>query len=116
MRIYLAGRFEDRFRLRAYRDRLVMAGHVVTSTWLDQPEGISHENPEAPYREIAEKDFGEITSSDALIVDTESVAPRGGREVEVGYALAQGLPVYVRGPRRNVFHHLCSAIEEWATP
>ena len=54
----------------------------------------------------ANRDYSEVLQSELLIVDTVDVNDRGGREVEVGLALAFGLGVWVVGPRRNVFHYL----------
>lgn len=60
------------------------------------------------WKKLALKDLCEINASDLLILDTEDVTPRGGREVELGFALGrfQEKIIYMVGPVRNVFHTL----------
>ena len=113
MTVYLAGLFESRARLRVERDRLIVAGLTVNSTWLDAPEDVTYAKPEAPYGQIARKDLDEVDAADLLILDTLDVTPRGGREFEAGYAVGRGKPVLVVGPARNVFHHLFLRFESW---
>jgi hypothetical protein len=115
LRIYIAGWFGAKDRLRLVRDRIHALGvGEVVSTWLDEetaaPEavGINYVVGATPEqcREYAIRDMGEVRYSDLLILDTSDVNPRGGREVEYGLALANGLAVWIVGPRRNVFHYV----------
>jgi hypothetical protein len=124
LNIYVAGWFGAKDRLRVVRDRLEAAkvGRVI-GTWLDEETGA----PESPglttvgggitpdqCREYAIRDLGEVRFSDLLIIDTQDVNPRGGREVEFGIALAFGVAVWVVGPKRNVFHYLAQGhFETW---
>jgi nucleoside 2-deoxyribosyltransferase len=108
LKIYIASFFDTRTRLRPYRDQLWSLGHEVVSSWLDEtakPAGMSHDDF---WRKLAMKDVAEVKSADLLIVDTMDVTPRGGREVELGVALAsfQQKQVFIVGPVRNVFHQL----------
>ena len=110
-KVYVAGWFGSQKRLQAERDRLREYGYVVTSSWLNEavadPTKITtHDLLPESNQLLAAKDFWEITESNVLIVDTIDVSDRGGREVEMGYALAHKIPVIVIGPRRNVFHFL----------
>ena len=43
--------------------------------------------------------------SDAVVVFTDTPSTTGGRHVEVGIALAHRIPVFIIGPRENVFHY-----------
>jgi hypothetical protein len=114
LRIYIAGWFGAQDRLRLERDRIHALGvGEVVGTWLDEEEGPAPATIIEPSditpeqcREYAIRDLGEVRYSDLLILDTQDVNPRGGREVEYGMALATGLSVWVVGPRRNVFHYI----------
>ena len=108
MKIYIAGFFDTRERLRPVRDKMWQMGHQVLSHWLDEvskPEGMEEE---VWWRKLALRDLVDVYASDLLIVDTLDVTPRGGREVEFGFALSrfQDQQVWVVGPYRNVFHRL----------
>src|SRR3990167_7149775 len=60
------------------------------------------------FKKLAIKDLAEIKSCDLIIVDTQEITPRGGREVELGFALGQHQSklIYIVGPKRNIFHEL----------
>ena len=108
MKIYIASFFDDRHRLRPHADVLWAKGHEVVSTWLNEVARAENMTTEEFWRKLAIKDLAEINACDALILDTFSVTPRGGREVELGFALGrfQSKLVYLVGPVRNVFHTL----------
>jgi hypothetical protein len=40
---------------------------------------------------------------------------RGGKHVELGAALAMDMPVYLIGPRSNIFHHHLLVTQVWET-
>ena len=108
MRIYISGCFESRSRLAARRGEVEARGHGVASSWLDEPDQkgpVVLSDPEKCL-EYAQRDYSEVLASELLIVDTEDTNTRGGREVEVGIALAFGRKLWVVGPRRNIFHYL----------
>jgi len=103
MKVYLAARFERRIELVAHRTALEIAGHTVTASWLD-----ACDTDECTARE-AQIDFDEVRAADILIFfaeDPKTAWPRGSRCVEYGVALQMGKPIYVVGPRENVFHLL----------
>lgn len=111
MKIYIAGHFPCRYRLRPFRDQLQAMGHLVVSSWLDTPDvfdSISgdHGDDQAICSRTASRDMADIAKAQTLILDTIAEDPNGGREVEFG--LAEGLPRYIVGPYRNVFHRLAS--------
>lgn len=108
MRIYIAGFFDTRERLRPIRDSLWRLGHEVLSTWLDEVAPAAEMDEETFSRKLAFRDLAEIRSADLLLVDTFDETPRGGREVEYGFALGrfQGISIWIVGPYRNVFHRL----------
>ena len=108
MKVYLAGRFGDRETLRELRGVLTRAGVMVTSRWLN-----SHHQAEDPTDEelgqYAYEDLRDIDDADVLVLWNplhHHRSGRGGRHVELGYALAKGKRVILIGQRENVFHHL----------
>lgn len=108
MKIYVASFFDTRTRIRPYADQLWHKGHELTSSWLNEtakPDGMSKE---VFWKKLAIKDLAEVKQADMIIVDTIDVTPRGGREVEYGFALAhfQTKHAWIVGPVRNVFHEL----------
>lgn len=110
VRLYLAGVFESKERLLPIKRELTTWGFEITSGWLLEPTvetyGLTAIEAvgEGLATHYALRDIGNVRQSDWLIVDTLEPSPRGGREVEVGLAMAWGKPVYVVGPSRNVFH------------
>ena len=110
-KIYIAGWFGSQARLRKEKARFERRGDVVTSSWLQEkvadPTKITTTDllPDSNQL-LAAKDFWEIDESDVVIIDSRDVSDRGGREVELGYALGHKIPVVLIGPRRNVFHYL----------
>lgn len=107
MKVYLAARYEENGRMRDWRDVLVGHGIVVTSRWID---GGHEDMTESRFAAYAEEDLLDVEQADALVMlsDREHFRTgRGGRHVEVGYALARGKRVILVGDRENVFHWLC---------
>lgn len=114
--IYIAGKYTSQARLREMRGKLRELGYQCESSWLD--EVATDENAsEKKMIENARRDIKEVTEADVLIIDTLDESTTGGREVELGIALAtpiSGLPpqydlnttINLVGPRRNIFHHL----------
>lgn len=105
MRVYISGLWESRERIARWGPIFRAAGHEVTSSWLEEG-GVGRGCDILQEQMTSGKDIQEIASSDLLVVDTFDVDAYGGREVEVGIALALHIPVVVVGPRRNIFHSL----------
>lgn len=83
-------------------------GHEITSSWLYEVAKQQNMSFDEFYKKLAIKDLAEIHAADLIIVDTTDITPRGGREVELGYALGQHQKklAFIVGPARNVFHTL----------
>ena len=84
-KIYLASRYENRFRLRPFHEYLKAIGHTLTSTWIFRDEP----TPAA----TAQKDLDAIDEADTIVVWVDPVGR--GHFVEYGYAIAKGLDVFV---------------------
>lgn len=123
MRVYIAAPYFARDALRNYEFELQARGHESTATWL----GASHEidinalgtapgASDSYAMDHALQDYEDVSRSDALILVTWDRAVgmcpvgtvygpnSGGRHVEAGMALAQGIPVIVFGEPENIFH------------
>lgn len=103
MRLYVAGPFPMRRKLRSFRDDVQALGHVVTATWVDvepDEDDVSWDDRTS----AAHQCLAEVADADVLAIVT--AAPelgRGGRHVELGWALALDKLVWRIGPRSNIF-------------
>jgi nucleoside 2-deoxyribosyltransferase len=110
--IYLAAPYRRRDELRAIAEELASFGVRPTSRWLLEDFSLNVKLTELPDElntNIAEMDLADIISADGFLFfaeDANNQPPRGGRHVEFGYALAQGLQMYVIGDKENIFHYL----------
>jgi nucleoside 2-deoxyribosyltransferase len=113
MRIYLAASFKAQEAMKARRDGLHAAGYKVTSRWLDV-ERVAPGDVQSTHHGIS--DLEDIQSSDIVIIDTNEPTTTGGFNVELGYALGQGIPVLYTGPRVNIFfgHPGVTHYTEWS--
>ena len=120
MKVYLAARYSRRDELREYKTALEAIGVEITSRWLNETEPLDSqmvEHSEAFYVETATIDFQDVDAADALVFFSENPLvgwPRGGRHVEYGYAFKGNKPIYVVGPKENVFHYI-GMVKHFAT-
>lgn len=114
MKVYLAARYSRRDEMRARRDQLARAGHIVTSCWLDQPYEAAEALAPHLYARIAKQDLADLWNAEAVIAFTEPTSvpndSRGGRHVEFGLAVAWHKAIFIVGPRENIFHYLVEAL------
>jgi len=110
LKLYLAGRYGRRKELLGYANTLKEQGHTITSRWLNgEHEYADSNSTEEQERSWAKDDLDDIDSCDMLIAFTEcggksaSGASRGGRHVELGYALGMLKEVIVCGEAENIF-------------
>ena len=126
-RFYVSARFGRQQEARQVADHVTRAtGWDCTASWLTvnpAEDEAAHTDPTV-MREAAWNDLSDIGRADVMFCLTENLsrltwlAPiqgiaRGGRHVEVGYALTR-IPVILIGPRENVFHGLCVAVDSVA--
>ena len=113
MKVYIAGKFSSRYRLRPIKFKLKQLGFDVLSDWidnnpLDETIGGDYDSignhPDASH-DIAERDRQQVLECRIFIIDTQDKSETGGRECELGMALMRDVPYIFRvGPIRNVFH------------
>jgi hypothetical protein len=101
--VYIAGKFSAQARLREIRGRIRQARILVTSSWMDEVAG-EYPVPRQRSLNTGSVDLREVAMAELLVLDTLDVTETGGREVEFGFALAQGTRTWLVGPVRNIFH------------
>ena len=110
MKFYLSSRYGRIHEMQAMAAWLRNQGHTVTSTWLDGDESLDTDTPSHDVaREWAFADIEDIRAADCLVAFTEqpqSPWSRGGRHVELGYAMGMGKSTVVVGPLENIFCHV----------
>lgn len=109
-RIYPAGQYAKRERIKSFAQKLRAKGHEVTARWLNEtlsPTVSMADVPEDDLRSFAVSDLRDIEDADILTLHAEphdKQPPRGGRHFECGYAYALGKLILVIGDRENIFH------------
>lgn len=104
IKIYIAGKYTARLRLQRYKRQLIKLGYNIVSSWLDQHEGDYETITNEALRTLAIRDAREVGEAEVLIIDTLDETNTGGREVELGMAIAQNKCIFLVGPVRNLFH------------
>ena len=96
LKIYVAGKLEDKDRVRVIQAMLRNAGHEITVDWTTNSQNS---------RVQAIKDLRGVADADILVAVFEKDLPYKGTYVELGAALALGKPVYILGPnaRKCIF-------------
>ena len=111
-KIYLAAGFSRKEEIKKYAAELTALGFEITSSWLYErisPSTELHQVTRRYLREHAQRDLTDIQKADALVLFTQSPTKpfvRGGRMHEAGYAMGLKKPLYLCGPRENIFHYL----------
>lgn len=105
MKIYVASAFQDFERTRAVQALARRRYHEITFDWT-QEVGKVESGAESPdyARECAEKDFMGVIHADVVIVLTPIATRKDlgcGLWVELGVAVAQGVPAVVAGEQRE---------------
>ena len=101
-RAYIAGPFEDRFRLRVHRDWIRQYYPGTSCAWMDWPEGTPSMPDDVTARRESNRDLAEIRLSQLFILDDTTSGGRG-KYVEFGWALGQAIATWVVGESRCVF-------------
>ena len=113
MKIYLAAAYQRQAEMREYRKVLERLPDVaVVSSWLDQEhEDDGQESvPFDVMRKCSQQDLLDIRSCDMFVCFASTPDKpwnRGGRHVELGYALGHHKRCIVIGEGETIFHTLC---------
>lgn len=110
MKFYIAARYSRLPEMQGYARQLRALGHTVDAEWLDGEHADEDEDPVFfRAQTFAMIDLFDVSQVDVMICFTEEprgVHTRGGRHFEAGYAYGLGIPLWVVGPRENVFYYL----------
>lgn len=103
---YLAARWSRIRELRTYATRLEDLGHKVTSRWLWRTDENCEDLSDDAAASVAAEDLADVLAADTVLLFTETprqTKTRGGRLVEMGFALGRGKTVVTIGPAENIF-------------
>jgi nucleoside 2-deoxyribosyltransferase len=89
LKVYVAGKWEEKDRIREVQQQLRDAGHTITYDWTSYEGGLTQEQ--------AIFDTDGVYDADALVAVYEKDLKYSGAMVELGMALAVGVPVHVLG-------------------
>ena len=111
MKIYLAARYNRYQEMQSVAADLLAEGHTITSRWISGSHGASDSDVGGlELTRFAEEDLEDLKTAHLVVSFTEEpkalTSSRGGRHVELGFALALGKRVIIIGSRENVFHYL----------
>ena len=108
MKVYVASRYEDAPRMNEWRVFLERQGWTVTSRWINGSHDLRVDARHDEERtRFAMEGIEDLLSADVMVLHNPRSfhrTGRGGRHVETGIAIIQGIPVVLVGERENVFH------------
>lgn len=90
MKIYVAGKWEEKERVREVQEQLRAAGHTITHDWTMEPVG-------AVRLDCALMDKQGVLDAEAYVGVFEKDLPYKGAMSELGIAVATGIPIYILG-------------------
>lgn len=108
LKLYLAGRWQQRSYIATLATDLQSRGFTITSRWLKM------EHTKLSKQACATVDLEDIDEANILVSFTELPDVgynTGGRHVEFGYAYAEGKCLILVGPVENIFHELPGVIK-----
>lgn len=102
-KVYIAARYERRLEMLEHQKDIESRGIRVISRWIKHGPECDKIGP--AYSALADR--ADLVKADVLLFfSEEGPFPRGGRHVEFGMALGMLRPIFVVGPKENVFHHI----------
>jgi nucleoside 2-deoxyribosyltransferase len=100
MKIYVAGKFDEKQQARGAMAQLRALGHEITYDWTQHPE----EQSESNLQHAADCDLDGVLRADAvLMLLTDPLYAYRGSFTELGAALASKRPVYAVCPDANAY-------------
>lgn len=112
LRVFLSAPFERRADLREIAAQLAQRDLEVVSRWINAPDHVTEENASQVVREAAiERDLEDIVACDVFVAFAWD-GGRGGRHVELGFALSCATATHGASPSillvgepQHLFHH-----------
>ncbi len=109
--IYVAASVHNQNQAIRLALRLIRAGFVVTSRWLDfdfsttvTEDPWKYSNSRERHETWGVRDIEDVAAADTLVLLANVASSSGGYHVELGLALGQNKNVLVIGDRKNVFY------------
>lgn len=96
MRIYVAGKYQEREFVRTIYDKLKLMGHSITVDWTNH-DVLPEDDIKELLGKFAEEDIAGVTEADLLIAVLVNQHEYKGLWVEMGVALGLEKPVYILG-------------------
>ncbi len=96
MKIYVAGKYEDKDRVRFIHQLLIQMGHEITLDWTNH-EIYPNDAIAERLLEFASDDIKGVKEADLYIGLMTIPYQYKGLYVEMGVALGKGIPVYIIG-------------------
>src|SRR5687768_7079977 len=90
MKIYVAGKYEEKRRVRQVQDKLKAAGHAIIHDWTREPKTWSR-------AAVALADRQAVMDAEAYVGVFEKDLPYKGAFTEMGIAIAKNIPIYILG-------------------
>jgi len=117
-KIYIAASFHGAARIFEEAEVLADLGHIITGVWFqsfDPLEKMWDGNFGGRIAEVmALRDFSGIDRAKIVIIDTLEESSSGGRNVELGYALAKDKRIILIGEPTTIFFSLIrESYETW---
>lgn len=120
--VYLGSSFSLTERVERVHEALLENGHYVTDMWWDNA-ALSNEHPaagtDAYYRlpeveEMARRHFHHLRRCEAFVLVADEDPRRyNGANIELGYAIAQGVPTFAYGSlQRSAMYHPVGRFDE----
>ena len=110
MKIYLAGRFEQKEKIREMYNLIKQEGHIITSDWTTHKPISPYEKNIALSKEYSEQDISGVEQCDVFILLTDKIKSTGAH-IELGAAILSAIKngkplVYVIGdyPNNSMFY------------
>lgn len=115
IKAYIASRLSRKDEMQEIADRLRIVDIENISSWVTGAHdyvGVPDDRiPVADQANFAQEDLREIRQADMFLVFTDKPGrggSRGGKHVEMGFALAIGKPIVIIGPLENIFYSWAS--------
>ncbi len=115
--VFLSGPYGRRAEIAAVADRFREPPNFeVCSTWLTSKEQRLDDESEADMRQrLACRDLHDMEQADCLVLfanDWGVACVGGGRNFEMGFAYARGLPIIVVGGDEHIYHYLPAGVDK----
>jgi nucleoside 2-deoxyribosyltransferase len=109
LRVYIAAPWTHKAEVAAAAALFEAAGHVITKKWWLHREvpgylkaGISKAQVKELRQQVGE-DMEGVARADAFVL--LNLGPSEGKAVETGLAIELGVPLFLVGPKTNLFHY-----------